>query len=195
MATDAQINANRENAKKSTGPKTPEGKARAAQNALKYGFYSKEFIVREEDLEDFEQMRECLHNEVRSVSPVASEFFMQMLHASWNLHRLRQIEERIYCEHDNPFGDENISRQLETLARHRTRFERTYSRALKELRDHETNLALYHALDEIPGDIPPIARPLELRKAFRQPGAISLQESNDYLDKLIGPRPKLPTAA
>ena len=34
MATDAQIQANRENAKKSTGPRTPEGKARVSKNAL-----------------------------------------------------------------------------------------------------------------------------------------------------------------
>ena len=140
-------------------------------------------------------MRECLHNELRSVSPIASEFFMQMLHASWNLHRLRQIEERIYCEHDNPFGDENISRQLETLARHRTRFERTYSRALKELRDHETNLALYNQIPEIPAGTPRIARALVIHKALREGDTITRKQSNDYLDKLIGPRPKLPSAA
>ena len=41
MATEAQIQANRENAKKSTGPKTAEGKARVSQNARKHGFRSR----------------------------------------------------------------------------------------------------------------------------------------------------------
>ena len=41
MATEAQIRANRENAKKSTGPKTAEGKARVSQNARKHGFRSR----------------------------------------------------------------------------------------------------------------------------------------------------------
>jgi hypothetical protein len=35
--TEAQINANRENAKKSTGPRTAEGKAASSRNGLKHG--------------------------------------------------------------------------------------------------------------------------------------------------------------
>jgi hypothetical protein len=34
MATTAQTNANRENAKKSTGPRTPQGKAISSRNSL-----------------------------------------------------------------------------------------------------------------------------------------------------------------
>src|SRR6185369_9609063 len=37
MATQAQINANRLNAQKSTGPRTPDGKAAIRQNALRHG--------------------------------------------------------------------------------------------------------------------------------------------------------------
>jgi hypothetical protein len=37
MSTEAQINANRLNAQKSTGPRTPEGKAASSLNALKSG--------------------------------------------------------------------------------------------------------------------------------------------------------------
>ena len=41
MATNAQINANRKNAKKSTGPRTPEGKERSSKNALKHGLLAR----------------------------------------------------------------------------------------------------------------------------------------------------------
>jgi len=37
MATEKQLRANRENAKKSTGPKTAGGRARSSRNALSHG--------------------------------------------------------------------------------------------------------------------------------------------------------------
>ena len=40
MATVAQILANRANARRSTGPRTPQGKARSSQNNRRYGFRS-----------------------------------------------------------------------------------------------------------------------------------------------------------
>jgi hypothetical protein len=53
MATKRQIEANRLNAQKSTGPRTPEGKARSSMNGLKSGLDSESQFVYGEDPQDF----------------------------------------------------------------------------------------------------------------------------------------------
>jgi hypothetical protein len=45
MATKAQTEANRRNARKSTGPKTPSGKGRASKNSLRHGLTAKQFVL------------------------------------------------------------------------------------------------------------------------------------------------------
>jgi hypothetical protein len=49
MASKKQVAANKANAKKSTGPKTPEGKAKSSKNALKHGVLSEMTVSEKED--------------------------------------------------------------------------------------------------------------------------------------------------
>lgn len=57
MATKAQIRANRLNAKKSTGPKTAEGKKVSSQNALRHGMCSQKVVLTFENPVEFEQLQ------------------------------------------------------------------------------------------------------------------------------------------
>jgi hypothetical protein len=68
MSTAAQIAANQANAKLSTGPRTPEGKAIVAGNAVKHGFCSSQAIVCDEDRGLFEELARQKNSWVRSGS-------------------------------------------------------------------------------------------------------------------------------
>src|SRR5581483_3875012 len=55
MATTAQILANRQNAERSVGPVTAEGRARVSQNATKFGLFSVANFVRPEEQHIFNE--------------------------------------------------------------------------------------------------------------------------------------------
>src|SRR5579863_5807412 len=66
-----QLAANRANSAKSSGPKTPEGKARSAQNSVKHGFTASSFaVVRLEDLQEIARLKSDL---VSVYQPVNSQ--------------------------------------------------------------------------------------------------------------------------
>jgi hypothetical protein len=62
MATNAQIKANQENAKKSTGPKTVEGKQRSSMNAMIHGVFTRIPVLPGEDKEYFKAIADDIYN-------------------------------------------------------------------------------------------------------------------------------------
>ena len=64
MTSDKQARANRQNALKSTGPKTPEGKDAVRLNALKHGLRSEEILLPGEDEEALMELGERLRDRV-----------------------------------------------------------------------------------------------------------------------------------
>src|SRR3954447_23500169 len=60
MATQKQIEANRRNGQKSTGPKTPEGKAKSRLNSLQHGLGAIHVPLPHENLMEFHDLRQGL---------------------------------------------------------------------------------------------------------------------------------------
>jgi hypothetical protein len=67
MASDKQLQANRANAKKSTGPRSQGGKSRSRLNSRKHGLTAKTLIIVGECADDFDQLRaELMEEHVRN---------------------------------------------------------------------------------------------------------------------------------
>jgi hypothetical protein len=73
LATPAQINANRANAQKSTGPRSVEGKSVSRFNALKHGIDAASIVIPGEDPAEYEALAAHYLDEYRPKS--ASEHF------------------------------------------------------------------------------------------------------------------------
>ena len=92
MATDAQIQANRENAKKSTGPRTPEGKARVSKNAFKHGLPAQDSVIPGEDPAKFDRHLATYEDTYLPRNCVEKEIVRQIGDAAWRMRRLSRIE-------------------------------------------------------------------------------------------------------
>ncbi len=87
MPTQKQIEANRQNASKSTGPKTPEGKAIAAQNSIKHGMYTDQIIINGESQDEFELHRDRLFEQFKPEDPLEEIYVGRIVTHSWLLKR------------------------------------------------------------------------------------------------------------
>jgi hypothetical protein len=56
MTSQARILSNQNNSKRSTGPRTPEGKQRSSMNALKHGLRAETVLLPTEDADAFDDM-------------------------------------------------------------------------------------------------------------------------------------------
>jgi hypothetical protein len=142
MATAAQITANRANSQLSTGPVSLEGKTRIAQNARKHGLTAQHLVIRDDEREDFEALRDSLLAELSPQGAVETVTFEELLHAAWNLHRFRTIESEVSLGTIDDFTDPQTTAVLDRLSRYQARAQRAYYRALQELRTLQTNRAL-----------------------------------------------------
>jgi hypothetical protein len=111
MASQKQIEANKANAKKSTGPKTEAGKLRSSMNAVTHGLTATSILIRGESAEDFETLRAALEKEYQPQGAVVVELLGHLLGLLWRLRRgapseASLIEARV-AEVATPLHDES----------------------------------------------------------------------------------------
>ena len=97
MTSEKKAEANRRNAHKSTGPKTPEGKAAVRLNALRHGLLSKEVLLPGEDEEALRELGETLRSELQPVGELENLLVDRIIFSSWRLRRLGRVEAGIFA--------------------------------------------------------------------------------------------------
>jgi hypothetical protein len=95
MASSKQLEANRENAKRSTGPKSEAGKARSRLNSRKHGLTAKMLVIAYEDANQFEELRADLMDEYDPQSALECELVERLAGILWRLRRVPFFEAAI----------------------------------------------------------------------------------------------------
>jgi hypothetical protein len=97
MTSEKQAKANRKNALKSTGPKTPEGKDAVRLNALKHGLLSQETLLPGEDEEALRTLGERLRDELQPAGELENLLVERIITSYWRLRRLGRVEAGIFA--------------------------------------------------------------------------------------------------
>ena len=173
MATIQQIEANRLNAQKSTGPRSVEGKAVSCFNAIKTGIDAKSQIIRGEDPAELQTLTAEYQQRWQPATPEQRLLVDTLIDCEWLLRRFRKAEAQLWqykmqkAQIWKPepecflglgfnYGCEQFSR----LQRRIDSTSRNYHRALKEL----------HRLDSERREPDPLPAPRAKRASPPTPG-------------------------
>jgi hypothetical protein len=115
MATTAQLFANRENSKLSTGPRTPEGKAASSQNSKAHGFCAADPVLPHEDRNQFDSLLEQYKSDFEPATAHEEFLVGQMAGARWKLDRAERIEVAMFAALESPPESFNDAATTEAL--------------------------------------------------------------------------------
>ena len=154
MATQSQIDANRRNAQKSTGPRTPEGKANSRRNGLLHGLTAKTCMLDGEDPNGLTDLEDKIREKFKP-QDIDEDFLVErMAKARCRYNRIMPLEAGIFnirlsvdqapkevVEALSQEGqrawaylrDANGGNALSKLARYETGLLREYDRSRQEL--------------------------------------------------------------
>ena len=135
-----QIEANRHNATKSTGPKTPQGKAVVALNALQHGLLSRAAVIEGESEAELVDLGKRLRRQLAPVGELELLLVDRIVAAAWRLRRAIALETMLF---DTERGDSSAyygalaykgdQNKLQLLSRYELTLERSLYKALHEL--------------------------------------------------------------
>jgi hypothetical protein len=132
-ATPAQLAANRENALKSCGPKTEEGKAVSSQNRLTHGLarHNGRFaLLPTEDAAEFAALRDTYFQEHVPTDQTETDLVQGMVEALWLRNRAQNLQPSCFDPQTGAVADQKA---LALFIRYENTYNRAFSTALKDL--------------------------------------------------------------
>jgi hypothetical protein len=146
VSSEKRILASRANGALSRGPKTPEGKARSARNAMRHGLLAKQVVLRNESSEGFQTLFDAYTERFGPLDDVEIGLIEEMVAAYWRMHRALAIEMHMLdsdmAGRQSPTAVGRLTDSFSSLAdtpkfnaiqRYQARLHLVHSRALREL--------------------------------------------------------------
>ena len=152
--TEAELNARRENAKRSTGPRTTEGRKRSSLNAFRHGLTGQIVVQTPEDREAFNNHCDGIRKDLDPEGALETNLAQAIAEDYWRLNRVRALENGIFAlgqieqlaqDSDNPELDAALAPARTWMAHaHQLHLLTIYESRIS--RSVEKNMARLHAL-------------------------------------------------
>jgi hypothetical protein len=198
VTSERQKAANRANARRSTGPKTPEGKAVVRLNALRHGVLARDVVLPEEDFDTFEDLLNRVRAELSPVGPIEELLADRVVNTMWRLLRSARAETALF---DWRVRELQVSQALADQVRsHEVIFMDTF--IADKAAHKEATEALARAKDERDRDALLLGRavdadakesdalgPRQARPLRKEPGTVALSEPR-RAPPVTGPTPE-----
>ena len=142
---------------KSTGPRTPEGKARSAVNALRHGLTGRVIVLPSEDMNAYYAFCAELIADLGPETPIERQYAQTFCDTQWRLNRARSIEDSMLSlGHFEAAGDieanhpqvhaaltaarvfREDSKSFVNLSLYEQRLQRTLKESLRQLQELQT---------------------------------------------------------
>jgi hypothetical protein len=163
--SEAQLEANRQNAQKSTGPRTEEGKKRCRINATRHGLTGQFHAFSHEDKRAFDEHCTNLMADFKPDTYREKILAMSIAEDMWRLNRARALENNIFAfgmsgaiadatDVDSPEGHAAAcqarvwladGKNIQLLALYETRIRRNIEKNEKQLKELQTERKAAHA--------------------------------------------------
>src|SRR5919198_4265401 len=150
MISDKQLEANRRNAQRSTGPKTEEGKKRSTLNAYRHGLTGQISVRDDEEREAHDRFCDGIIQTLKPEGALEVQLAQSIAEDQWRLNRIRSVEDNIFAlfqwkQWGNSVDDDHArfnaaldgaqsfldhSKSFELLTTYETRLNRSFQRNL-----------------------------------------------------------------
>ena len=165
MATLSQIEANRRNARLSTGPRTPEGKAASSMNAFKTGIDAESSVIPGEDAAALAALTERFYHDCQPQTAIESALVDNIIRAAWRLRRFDRIDAEIliYVMEDTHYPSPNapIGMAFHQSSTTQSRLQRRINDTSRLQREAIMDLQRLQAARPQPQPQPPARQPVE----------------------------------
>jgi len=129
MSTAAQVVANIENARHSTGPRSEAGKAISSHNAMKHGLTAQTVLLPGEDEAAYLKLKTDTFASWSPINEMEGSLVQHLVDTQWRINRCARLEVLALSREVPDF------KALDVISKHETRLKKTYSTTLKEAHD------------------------------------------------------------